>query len=187
MSLRQLPALLLLVGASAACAGGGAPAVAPAISAEPDRAVFGTGTSLTTTPDEAAVSWSVPGDPNQAMRALVAGYEELGIEVTLIDPPNRRLGNPRFVASRTIAGEPLTSIVSCGETMTSARAARDRIYLSLTSTVTPGASGLNRVVSRLEAVAVDHQSGTSGNTVPCRTTGLLEGRLHKAAVLKLVP
>lgn len=181
MLLRKLPAILVLV-STVACAAGGAPAPTPrTILNDPSGEVLGTGTHITTVPNEGETAEALSMDADAAMQALLAGYAALGIEVTLVDPPNRRLGNPRFVANRTLLGESLRRFLSCGETMTADRAATDRIYLSLVSTVRPLPEGRSEVVTRLESVAVDHRSGNGGSTTPCRTTGALEGRLHSVA------
>lgn len=115
--------------------------------------------------------------PTVAMRALIATIEELGIEVTLVNPTKGEVGNPRFVALRRLAGEPLSRYVSCGQTVTGLRADNDRLTFNILAVVEPLASGGSSVVTRMEATAQDMQSGNSAQTMQCTSTGVLETRI----------
>ncbi len=172
---------LAAVAAAACGAAGEPPAPAPrTIAVAPRGTISDDQVTVMTNPADGTTSITLPVPADRAIRAVMAGYQKLGIEVTLVDPPARRVGNPQFTATRTFAGQALSRFVSCGETMTRPRANTDRIHISLVSTVRPAADLTSVVTTRLEAVAVDHQSGNDGATVPCSTTGVLEQRLHEA-------
>ena len=115
------------------------------------------------------------------LRALAAAYPTLGIEATLVDPPGGKVGNPRFEVTRTLAGDRLSLLFSCGRTMTGDRADEDRIYISLVSAAVPLDATHTVVETRAEAVARDVRSGNSGATLPCESLGVLERRLNEAA------
>jgi len=119
---------------------------------------------------------------DSTMRALAAAYGILHIPVTLVDPATRRVGNQRIPLRYNLNGEPLSRFVNCGETMTSVRADREQIFLSIISVVKPQAAGGNVVETTVQAIAVDRTSGNSNGMVPCSTTGTLEGRVHRMAL-----
>jgi hypothetical protein len=66
--------------------------------------------------------------------------------------------------------------------MTSVRADREQVFLSIVSQVKPEPTGGNTVETVVQAVAVDRTSGTSNGMIPCSTTGALESRIHRMAL-----
>jgi hypothetical protein len=178
------PLLFALVAAPlAGCAGTAAPASEPVasqrtIASDP---AFGI---ITTNPAETSVRYAAAVDREQAMRALVAAYQKLGIEATLVDPPAGRIGNPRFEVRGTLNGKPVSTYLSCGETLTTNRANTARVSISLVSAVTEQAAQ-SVIATRLESVAVDRADGNSSDIQPCHTTGVLEKDLHNAVGLAL--
>lgn len=168
--MRRLIVLVVLAG----CASG------PPESHPSPRAIFtGDHGVLTTSTVEQGTVDSVAAAPNAVMRALLSSYEEIGIKVTLIEPQAQRLGNPDFSASGSLGGERLSKLVKCGDSMTGSRADDSRIYLSVVSTVRARPGG-SEIETRLEALARDERSGASADRLPCSTTGVLEGRIHRA-------
>lgn len=160
------------------------PASTPRIIAnDPDGFVVSTGTVTTFT--NAAVRATLAAPPEATMRALLAAYEQLGIEVTLIDPPGRRIGNPGFSARGTLNRRALSDYLSCGETLSGVRANTHRVSISLVSTVRPQETS-SLVDTRLQASVVDRATGNNTDVQPCHTTGLLEKSLHDAAGIVLV-
>lgn len=145
------------------------PASTPRIIAtDPDALVVSTGT-VTALPD-APVRATLAASPEASMRALLSAYEQLGIEVTLIDPPRRRIGNPSFSARGMLNRRTLSVYVSCGETLSGISANTHRVSISLVSTVRPQEAA--------SLVDTDVQ--------PCHSTGVLEKSLHDAAGLALL-
>lgn len=146
-----------------------------------DGSVFGT---ITTDATVTAVRYVSSVNREQAMRALVAAYQKLGIEATLVDPPGGRIGNPRFEVRGRLNGKTISTYLSCGETLTTNRANTARVSISLVSVVTPQTAE-SVIATRLDSVAVDRADGNSTDIQPCHTTGLLERELHNAAGLAL--
>lgn len=174
----------LLAAPLAGCAGTAAPSSEPVTS---QRTIATDGTALgilTSNPAETAIRYAVSVDREHAMRALVAAYQKLGIEATLVDPPAGRIGNPRFEVRGTLNGKPVSTYMNCGETLTTSRANTARVSISLVSAVTAQAAQ-SVIATRLESVAVDRSDGNSSDIQPCHTTGVLERDLHNAVGLTL--
>lgn len=173
----------LLAAPLAGCAGTAAPSSEPVasqrtIATDPS---FGT---ITTNTAETSVRYTAAVGREHAMRALVAAYQKLGIDATLVDPPGGRIGNPRFEVRGSLNGKPISAYLSCGETLTINRANTARVSISLVSAVTAQAAE-SVIATRLESVAVDRADGNSSDIQPCHTTGVLERDLHNAVGLTL--
>lgn len=179
-----------------ACSGTGGSAGSPPAPAQrpPERTIFvdtdgsllGTGGAvLTTRAEDGVTRTTLPVAADSAMRLLLKAYEGSGIQVTLLEPTHRRLGNPQFVAQKRMVNEAITRIVRCGETITGPRAESDRVMFSLVSSVKASGAGKSEIETRLEATALPIASGNSSGPQVCTTTGLLESRVHGAAVLLL--
>lgn len=166
---------LLLAFLLAGCASAGTPSPG----SRPGERILAQGEEgfIRTTDATAERTDTVAVAPTVAMRALVATIEELGIEVTLVNPARGEVGNPRFVASRRLAGQPMSHYVSCGQTLTGLRADNDRITFNVLAVVTPLASGGSSVHTRVDATAQDMQSGNSAQVMQCTSTGVLETRI----------
>jgi hypothetical protein len=133
--------------------------------------------------DDLTVGESLEAPRADVHRALIAAYAKLGIPAELINPSSGLVAVTEKRVTATLAGEPLSRFLSCGETITGARANQDRIVLSVVSHAKPVGTGGSRIETRVVATASD-VTGTGGR-LPCTTTGELEGRLHrmvKAAV-----
>ena len=168
--------LLLALAAAAACA------TPPAqTTPTPQTILVSEDGVLRTNPVEGATIDSLPMPPDPGMRAVLAAYEQVGIAVTLIDPPTKKLGNPSFAATRTLAGDRLSRFVSCGQTRTGVRADESRVFLNIVSSLRATTDGKSLVETRLEASAQDVQSGNTADRMPCASTGVLESRIHAAA------
>jgi hypothetical protein len=137
--------------------------------------------SAVTTAVPVANAVRVPLSVDSALAALARGYAAVQVEVTLVDPAQHRLGNPRFTARHTLAGESMTHFVNCGQTMTTSHAERDQILFSVVSTVRPLAGGGSLVETLVTASAQDRTAGTVGDMLPCTTSGSLEAKIHHAA------
>jgi hypothetical protein len=112
---------------------------------------------------------------------LQAAYATAMVPVTLVEPAQHRLGNPRFSVRSRLNGEPLSRVVGCGRALGTDHADRDQVFISIISTVRPGANGGSEVETLLTANAQDRTSGTAGEMITCQTTGVLETRIHTAA------
>jgi hypothetical protein len=117
--------------------------------------------------------------------AAKQAYASVGIPVAFENQPGHQLGNQNFYQSRQLGGEPMTSMVDCGNGMTGAKAASYRIYMSLFTDIKPDDKGGTLVQMTFTALGQD-MSGVSSDRIPCGTTGHLEQILldrTKAAVL----
>jgi hypothetical protein len=122
--------------------------------------------------------------PDSVLSALRAAYADIGVEVKYYDPATREIGNLEFVRMRKMAGEPLTTFVNCGSTVTGLAADSYRITMLLVSTVKPEGSS-SRVETRFQSRAEDPAHGTSAGANGCQSLGTLEQRLHTALRDKL--
>ena len=177
---RLTPAALLAL--ACACAAGPGAGVSPTAQTTSQVLVDTKGepTSVTTAAPVAS-GITTAFRPDTALAMLQAAYAANGIEVTLLDPPTGRIGNPRLILRGSMNREPLSHYVNCGRTLTSERADRDQIQMSIITTVRPTASGGSVVETMLTATAQDRTSGMVGDMIPCATRGALESRIHRAA------
>ena len=173
-----------LVVAVVACASAGpAGAPAPKVINDEREANLSAALGQRVTTDDMRVSESLDALRADAYRALIAAFAKLGLPAELTNPSSGLVAVAEKRVSGTLAGEPLSRFLSCGETMTGARANQDRIMLSVVSYAKPVGSTASRLETRVVATAID-VTGTGGRQ-PCTTTGELETRLHrmvKAAV-----
>lgn len=115
---------------------------------------------------------------------LGAAYQAVGIDLTLADAPNHRVGNMRFNRFGHMNGEPVSRFVSCGNGMTGPIADRRRVVFSVVTTVTAVDATHTELVTDVEAYASD-VSGESNDRVSCASTGALEQRLYRALEQRL--
>lgn len=177
---RIAPAALLAL--AAACAASPDPGISP--NNQTTSQVFtGTEGLPTTVSTDAPVTSSVNTAirPDTALLMLQAAYAANGIEVTLIEPREGRIGNPRFIVRGSLNREPLSHYVTCGRTINGERADRDQIQMSVVTTVRPGPNGGSVIATLLTASAQDRTSGVVGDMMPCSTRGALESKIHRAA------
>jgi hypothetical protein len=185
-----VPPLVVLLAACGAATTGEPPASAtprPVTVNVGERAIGRDAGPLMLTPDDTRRVDSLATSPARALVALQRAYDSLGIEVTLVEPTARRIGNPRFVVRRSLAGEPMRRWLRCSETITGGRVERDRITFSMISTVRAAGGEHSLLETRVDAFATDVTAGTGGAGQPCTSTGLLEQRLHEQARRALAP
>ncbi len=169
---------------AAACASGGASgAPAPEVINDEREAALSAALGQRVTADDMTSSESFTALRAQVHRELIAAYAQLGIPAELINPSTGLVAVTEKRVSQRLAGEPLSRFLSCGATITGARADQDRIMLSVISYAKPVGMSGSRVETRVNSTAID-VTGTGGRQ-PCTTSGELETRLHnmvKAAV-----
>jgi hypothetical protein len=129
----------------------------------------------TSVPANAIITLAAPTE--KVMVALLETFKSLGVEPTLVDRGTGRIGNPRFILLRRLAGESMSTWLSCGESLTGPRADSDRIQMSLVSVATPDGKGGTRLETAFggEAQRVD---GTSTDRQTCTTTGRMEEQIR---------
>lgn len=117
----------------------------------------------------------IAASPDSTFTALQAAYQDLGIEIKMMDQAARAIGNRRFTKMYEIGGVRLSKYVGCGSSETGPTADSYRITMSIISHVTPTADG-SRVDTQLTATAQD--PGTSKGALSCTSLGGLEQRIH---------
>jgi hypothetical protein len=177
---RIAPAALLLL--AAACAASPDPGISPT-NQTTSQVFTGTEGLPTTVTTDAPVASTINTAirPDTALVMLQAAYAANGIEVTLIEPREGKIGNPRFFVHGSLNHEPLSRYVNCGQTLTTNHADHDQIQMSVVTTVRPGLNGGSVIETLLTATAQDRTSGNVGDMIPCSTRGALESRIHRAA------
>jgi hypothetical protein len=175
--IRSYGYVVLALAAAACASSGGSAAPPPKVINDEREGALSAALGQRITADDMTASESLTAPRADAYRELIAAYAKLGIPAEMVNPSTGLVAVTERRVSSTLAGEPLSRFLSCGETMTGARANQDRIVLSVISYAKPiGMSG-SRIDTRVVATAVD-VTGTGGRQ-PCATTGQLEARLHK--------
>lgn len=163
---------------AAACASRSVPGTpAPEIINDEREAALSAALGQRVTADDMTAATEFAAPKADVYRELIAAYAKLGIPAELVNPSSGLVAVTEKRVPNTIAGEQLSRFLSCGETMTGARANQDRVVLSVISYAKPVGMSGSRIETRVVAVATD-VSGTGGRQ-PCTTTGELEARLHK--------
>ena len=145
----------------------------------PDRVLATTDVGTIRSHEALGADSLVSAPPDTTFAALVAAYRDLGIEVKLLIPSARQVGNRRFSKMYDLAGVRLSKYVGCGMSETGQAADNYRVTMSIVSRVTPSGTG-SRVDTQLTAYAEDLSS--SKGAISCTTLGGLEQRIHALTV-----
>lgn len=140
-----------------------------------ERVLATTETGIVRAHEEIASDSVITASPDSTFAALQAAYQDLGIEIKMIDPATRQIGNRRFTKMYDIAGVRLSKYVGCGSSETGPTADSYRITMSILSRVTPTPDG-SRIDTQVTATAQD--PGTSKGSLSCTSLGGLEQRIH---------
>jgi hypothetical protein len=180
-------AKLLLVGALAGCAtsspdssglgtaGAGTPATG---------ATTATGGEIKIDADLVTASLDVGGDPARVWPALLEVFEEMKIPADEVSADLRMVRNTRFVVSRRLGGERLSTFLDCGRGATGPNANTHRLELEIVSRVRRTGPGTSRIDTELSGTGMNME-GTSNTRVLCTSTHQLEA-LIAAKVRALV-
>jgi hypothetical protein len=141
----------------------------------PERVLATTETGIVRAHEGIASDSTITASPDSTFAALQAAYQDLGIEIKIINPATRQLGNRRFTKMYDIGGVRLSKYVGCGSSETGPTADSYRITMSIISRVTPAPDG-SRIDTQLTATAQD--PGTSKGALSCTSLGGLEQRIH---------
>jgi hypothetical protein len=175
-ALRVHLAAVVVVAALGACA------TATKQTTPPDRVLVTTDAGTIRTPEGASSDSTIDAPPDSAFAALMAAYQDLGIDVKLLNPQTREIGNRRFAKIYDLAGMRMSKYVGCGSTETGPAADNYRITMSIVSRVSPSGTG-SRIDTQMTAYAED--LGSSKGAISCTTLGVLEQRIHAQAVKHL--
>src|SRR5688500_2531993 len=179
--MRRFPTLLLFAGVTA-CAS--SPSQDPGIAMPTERTVAVDDQNVYRTTVLPNAKAPIPAAPGRAFEALKQVYAELEIPPGTLDPSTGRVGNTDFWKTRRLGGQVMSTYLSCGDSFTGPAADNYRIYISLLSLIRPDGKGASELETAFSAQA-QNMEGTSGDRIPCGSTGRLEERIRKAVLLKL--
>jgi hypothetical protein len=115
----------------------------------------------------------MPVTADAAWQALPRAYAALGIEVKLMDPASRTLGNLQLRPHGGIHGKRMSEYLDCGTTMTGAAMADVyAVHLSVRTQIS--ANGTTSRAHTLVSATARSMDGTSNDAVPCISRGKLE-------------
>lgn len=174
---RSLPRLLVVALLAGGCASPG-PASERPVGASRDEVVTAStrvgGTSVRVISDEQRIDGLVLDTRDNLWARLPAVFEELGIEVTYVDPRVHAMGNRGFRVRR-IDGKRPAAWLDCGMGPTARPYANEyEVTMGITVALVDVAEG-TRAEVRVDAAAKPRD--VSGASLPCRSTGDLERRL----------
>jgi hypothetical protein len=147
-----------------------------------DRVLATTDVGTLRTHDPLGSDSIISAAPDTAFAALVSAYQDLDIEIKLLNSATREVGNRRFAKLYNLGGVRLSKYFGCGNSETGPVADSYRVTMSVVSRVTPSTSG-SRVDTEVTAYAED--LGSSKGTISCMTLGGLEQRIHALTVKHL--
>jgi hypothetical protein len=164
-------------------AGGAARPPAPIVITDEREATLSAAMGQRIILEDPTVGEAIAAEPRLVQQAMIVAYNELGIPSTVVNPNTGLVAAVEHKAFGRLGKTNLSRYVSCGDTMTGARADQDRVVISVISRVKPVKADTSRVETRVVATA----SGAAGASerFPCVTTGELESRLHRAARVAL--
>lgn len=186
----RIPPSILLVLCSTACATGGAAPRGERTDPEVRSvtmisSVDATGREISvpiTTYSAGSRAVEVSASADTVFAVLDEVYEQLGIPVGTMDPPNRTAGNSQIRARGRLGKEPMSSYLDCGEAGLRGPAANTHpVRLSVLTTVTPsGAASLVRTV-----VKGVYSAPEQGGATACTSTGRLEAAILNGTTLRV--
>jgi hypothetical protein len=127
---------------------------------------------------------TIAAPPARAWSALHSAYGDAGIPVANPDSAGLTVANPRFVVSRRMAGQPISTFFECGRAVGGTPLADTyRITVNVSSTLVPAAGGAElRTAATASAQNLD---GASREPVVCHSTGGLETRIAELTRARL--
>ena len=130
---------------------------------------------------EAALSSEMVNAPaDQVWSILPRVYEELGVNLSVIDSNRMWLGNTRF-RLREINGERLSRFLDCGSGVGIVSYADTyQVTMALLTGISEGVEGGSEVQTHFQAVA--RPRAVSGNDLRCTSRGTLERRIVEIIV-----
>ena len=134
--------------------------------------------------DTMAAGYDLPFSYGRVYHALVAVFADIKIVTTERDSLAGQVGNLQFITASPLAGEPMSSYVSCGSGMTGPHADTDRIYLSIMAYLTPAGPEKTTLHTGLLATAVN-VAGGSRQPMACETRGRLELQIYQRIIKKI--
>lgn len=168
--MRLTPILLFSL---AACSAAGAPAMRSGPDVPVSHNPTGTGGEFHIQPDLVVASLEVPAEVDVAWPALLQVFEELEIRAQEVDSPTHTVRNLRWVVSRRLGGQRLSTFLDCGRSASGFNADTHRLQLEIASRVVSQGPGRSRVETQIQGIGMNME-GTSNSRVVCTSTHQLE-------------
>jgi len=123
-------------------------------------------------PDREVVTEAIAATPAAAWAGLQTAYEELGIPVKEMNEDVMTLGNPKFILSRSLNRNRLSTYLDCGAGPSGSYADLYRIEMQIRSSIIAIEGGIQ--VNTYVAAVARSMEGTSNNLVRCASKFRLE-------------
>ena len=131
------------------------------------------GTPVQITVDRDPSRHKVPAGVNPSWNSLASVFESLGIPLEYANARTHTVGNTRFIATRSLARQPMSRFLRCGMGITGPLADTHRIQMNISTELKAMGTDTTAVFTRIEAKG-SPINGTSGGAAICVTTGMLE-------------
>ncbi|MGH7470025.1 MAG: hypothetical protein ACRENP_18930 [Longimicrobiales bacterium] len=131
------------------------------------------GTPLRLTVDRDPSRHRVSAPLSRSWSELAKVYDALAIPLEYADHRSNRAGNTRFVASRMLAGRPVSTFLRCGFGAAGPLADSHRVRMSIATELKSVAQDSTAVFTQIEATA-SPVDGTNTAPITCTSTGALE-------------
>jgi hypothetical protein len=165
----QTPVISLLL---SGCLSSGPEAVREPI--DPPTSIIASSTTVDVNlnPDREVVTEAIVATPEAAWAALQSAYEDLKIPVGEVNHERMILGNPKFILSRNLNRNRLSTYLDCGQGPSGNYADLHRIEMQIRSSIIPVEGGVQ--VNTFVAAIARNMEGTSNNRIRCASKFRLE-------------
>lgn len=154
---------------------GNAPATPPP---PPQNIEAAPGTRLRVEGQAVVVGGTVAAPVDSAWKAVLAVYQELGIEPSILITDSRTIGNQSLKLRRVLGGVPLSRYLNCGAgTGVGPNADYYKVEMSVVTYLSANTDAATDVRTRVDATATP--VSVASNQVVCNSTGVLEQRIVK--------
>jgi len=126
----------------------------------------------------------VPFDADAVFRVLPAAYDSLGIPIHGMNPARKTVSNDGIKIRNRLGRTPLSMYLDCGNSQIGPNADSYDVYLTVSTTVTPGASGTAAMATMLEAQARPATYNQAYHV--CSSKGVLEQKLADQVKARLI-
>jgi hypothetical protein len=117
--------------------------------------------------------------------AIMATFNDKKVSLTLVDRPAGRMGDTSMKLIRSWAGQPMSTYLNCGNTMTGPRANDERIYAVLLAQMSRLRADTVAVAMHFSAYSQPIASGNTSSTGACSSTGKAEEEFLRAVSTRL--
>ena len=134
--------------------------------------------------DQSVSEATIVGAQAAVFQALMTAYEDLGLEIAGADRVRGLVQGEPVAAVRELAGEQMSTLFHCGQTLTGDRADSWRLEIEVASQAQAVGASQTKLTTRVNAFART-MDGSSTNPVQCATRGRLEEKIAATTALRL--